>query len=42
MPLVSIKNNFIENADILLSMSYNNDNTTAFAVILNKNEGFYN
>lgn len=42
MPLVSIKNNFIENVDILLSMSHNNDNAIAFAVILNKNKDFHN
>jgi len=41
-PLVSIKNNFPANMDILLSISHNNDNAIAFAVILNKNEDFHN
>jgi hypothetical protein len=32
----------IWNVDILLTMSHNNDNAIAFAVILNKNEDFHN
>jgi phosphopantetheine--protein transferase-like protein len=42
MPLANIRNNSTGNMDILLSISHNNDNAIAFAVILNKNKDVNN